>query len=65
LDARAGEAGERGLLFVHSGGAHSRWWSYIAPYFTPPRGIGGDLKQHPNGHFADLARARLASPEMN
>jgi pimeloyl-ACP methyl ester carboxylesterase len=25
---------ERGLLFVHGGGAHSCWWSYIAPYFT-------------------------------
>jgi pimeloyl-ACP methyl ester carboxylesterase len=24
----------RGLLFVHGGGAHSHWWSYIAPYFT-------------------------------
>ena len=23
------------------------------------------LRQHPNGHFADLARARLASPETN
>src|SRR6202049_2089484 len=26
--------GERGLLFVHGGGAHSHWWSYVAPYFT-------------------------------
>jgi len=25
---------ERGLLFVHGGGAHCHWWSYIAPYFT-------------------------------
>jgi len=25
--------GKRGLLFVHGGGAHSHWWSYIAPYF--------------------------------
>src|ERR1700757_1117975 len=25
---------QRGLLFVHGGGAHSHWWSYIAPYFT-------------------------------
>ena len=23
----------RGLLFVHGGGAHARWWSFIAPYF--------------------------------
>jgi pimeloyl-ACP methyl ester carboxylesterase len=26
--------GERGLLFVHGGGAHAHWWSFIAPYFT-------------------------------
>jgi pimeloyl-ACP methyl ester carboxylesterase len=26
--------GERGLLFVHGGGAHSHWWSHVAPYFT-------------------------------
>src|SRR5205823_763525 len=25
--------GGRGLLFVHGGGAHGYWWSYIAPYF--------------------------------
>ena len=25
---------EHGLLFVHGGGAHSQWWSYIAPYFS-------------------------------
>ncbi len=24
----------RGLLFVHGGGAHAHWWSFIAPYFT-------------------------------
>ncbi len=23
----------RGVLFVHGGGAHAHWWSYIAPYF--------------------------------
>src|SRR5689334_7611632 len=30
---QSGEPGGRGLLFVHGGGAHSYWWSYIAPYF--------------------------------
>jgi pimeloyl-ACP methyl ester carboxylesterase len=24
----------RGLLFVHGGGAHANWWSFIAPYFA-------------------------------
>jgi pimeloyl-ACP methyl ester carboxylesterase len=23
----------RGLLFVHGGGAHANWWTFIAPYF--------------------------------
>src|SRR5262245_29247983 len=25
---------DRGLLFVHGGGAHAHWWSFIAPYFV-------------------------------
>jgi pimeloyl-ACP methyl ester carboxylesterase len=32
--ARPEAARPRGLLFVHGGGAHANWWSYIAPYFT-------------------------------
>jgi len=27
-------ASGRGLLFVHGGGAHAHWWSFIAPYFA-------------------------------
>ncbi len=27
-------ADRHGLLFVHGGGAHAHWWSFIAPYFT-------------------------------
>jgi pimeloyl-ACP methyl ester carboxylesterase len=26
--------GISGLLFVHGGGAHANWWSFIAPFFT-------------------------------
>ena len=32
--ARQEGVGQRGLLFVHGGGAHANWWSYIGPYFT-------------------------------
>jgi len=32
--AEPGAARERGLLFVHGGGAHANWWSFITPYFT-------------------------------
>lgn len=27
-------AHQRGLLFVHGGGAHAHWWRFIAPFFT-------------------------------
>lgn len=27
-------ANQRGLLFVHGGGAHANWWRFIAPFFT-------------------------------
>jgi len=30
----AAESSRRGLLFVHGGGAHANWWSFIAPFFT-------------------------------
>lgn len=30
----AGSVPRRGLLFVHGGGAHANWWSFIAPFFT-------------------------------
>lgn len=32
--AEPARATGRGLLFVHGGGAHANWWSFIAPYFT-------------------------------
>jgi len=33
-DAEPATSVDRGLLFVHGGGAHANWWSFIAPYFT-------------------------------
>lgn len=30
-----GSTPQRGLLFVHGGGAHAHWWRFIAPFFTP------------------------------
>lgn len=29
-----GEVGKPGLLFLHGGGAHADWWSFIAPFFA-------------------------------
>ena len=28
-----------GLLFLHAGGAHARWWSFIAPFFSVDRAV--------------------------
>lgn len=32
--AISGGRSRPGLIFVHGGGAHARWWQFIAPYFT-------------------------------
>lgn len=31
---RWGHPGHPGLLLVHGGGAHSRWWDHVAPFFA-------------------------------
>ncbi len=28
-----------GLLFLHAGGAHAHWWSFIAPFFAADRAV--------------------------
>lgn len=28
-----------GLMFLHAGGAHARWWSFIAPFFADDRPV--------------------------
>jgi pimeloyl-ACP methyl ester carboxylesterase len=33
-DGEPETSSDRGLLFVHGGGAHAYWWSFIAPYFV-------------------------------
>lgn len=31
---RWGDPGRPGLILVHGGGAHSRWWDHVAPFFA-------------------------------
>ena len=33
------DAGSDGLLFIHGGGAHAHWWSFIAPFFAENRPV--------------------------
>ncbi|MDP6874051.1 MAG: alpha/beta hydrolase [Alphaproteobacteria bacterium] len=35
----AGVENPGGILFVHGGGAHAHWWSFIAPFFTEDRAV--------------------------
>jgi pimeloyl-ACP methyl ester carboxylesterase len=42
-----GEPGARGIVLVHGGGAHSRWWDHIAPLLAAGRRVAAvDLSGH-------------------
>ncbi len=42
-----GRAGERGLVFVHGGGAHAHWWTHVAAAFAGEfRVVCVDLSGH-------------------
>jgi len=47
-----GERGHRGLVFVHGGGAHAHWWSFLAATFAEDfRVLAIDLSGHgDSGH---------------
>jgi len=47
-----GEAGRRGLVFVHGGGAHAHWWTHLAATFADEfRVVALDLSGHgDSGH---------------
>ena len=33
------ESSKPGLVFLHAGGAHAQWWSFIAPFFAESRTV--------------------------
>ena len=47
-----GEPGQRGLVFVHGGGAHAHWWTHVAATFAGEfRVLAVDLSGHgDSGH---------------
>lgn len=47
-----GEPGDRGLVFVHGGGAHAHWWAHVAATFADEfRVVAVDLSGHgDSGH---------------
>ena len=52
-----GEAGTRGLIFVHGGGAHCHWWTHVAAQFAMDfRVLALDLSGHgDSGHRAEYS----------
>jgi pimeloyl-ACP methyl ester carboxylesterase len=58
---------ERGIVLVHGGGAHSRWWDHIAPLLAAERRViamdlsgHGDSGRRENYNFDAWAREVLA-----
>jgi pimeloyl-ACP methyl ester carboxylesterase len=49
-----GEAGRRGLVFVHGGGAHAHWWTHLAATFAEElRVVALDLSGHGDSAHRD------------
>lgn len=50
-----GSPGERGLVFVHGGGAHAHWWTHIAATFASEfRVLAIDLSGHGDSDHRDV-----------
>jgi pimeloyl-ACP methyl ester carboxylesterase len=55
----------RGLLFVHGGGAHANWWSFIAPYFARYLNVAAiDLSGMGDSGRRESYSAELRAKEM-
>jgi pimeloyl-ACP methyl ester carboxylesterase len=54
-----------GILFVHGGGAHARWWSFIAPFFASHRPVAAiDLSGMGDSGRRDDYAADLRAEEI-
>ncbi|MDH3730484.1 MAG: alpha/beta hydrolase [Acidimicrobiia bacterium] len=60
-----GEQGLPGLVLVHGGAAHSRWWSFVAPFFTHRYHVVAlDLSGHGNSGRRDRYSHDLWADEI-
>jgi pimeloyl-ACP methyl ester carboxylesterase len=63
--AEPNAARRRGLLFVHGGGAHANWWSFITPYFTRDYRVAAiDLSGMGDSGRRETYTAELRAKEM-
>ncbi len=54
-----------GILFAHGGGAHARWWSYIAPFFADDRPVAAiDFSGMGDSGYRDHYGSVAHMPEM-
>ena len=50
-----GDAGRRGVVFVHGGGAHAHWWTHVAASFARDlRVVAVDLSGHGDSDHRDV-----------
>lgn len=60
-----GEPGRRGIVFVHGGGAHARWWSHVAAAFADEyRVVAVDLSGHGDSGHRDEYRLEQWTDEV-
>ncbi len=61
-----GDPGRRGLVFVHGGGAHAHWWSFLAATFASEfRVLAIDLSGHgDSGHRAEYSLTQWTDEVM-
>jgi len=62
---RWGPEGAPGLVLVHGGGAHSRWWDHVAPFFSPEFTVTAlDLSGHGDSGRRDRYSLALWAAEI-
>ncbi|CAB4690322.1 unannotated protein [freshwater metagenome] len=60
-----GEVGNGGLILVHGGAAHARWWDFIAPLLAPnKRVLAIDLSGHGDSANRDAYSLDLWAEEL-
>jgi pimeloyl-ACP methyl ester carboxylesterase len=60
-----GEAGRPGLLFVHGGGAHAHWWSFLVALLTDDYRVAAlDLSGHGDSSWRERYRLTTWAAEV-
>lgn len=59
-----GERGRPGIVLIHGGGAHTHWWSFVAPLLGPYRIVAMDLSGHGDSGRRDTYSVDLWTEEV-